>query len=533
MASRYTFALAYGFFLAGLVGAAAVARDETSPLQIPRLQPDPSRYIDPDFPALAFEQASFINYALNNDGSPNVFSRNLVDAIYARTGGKPIIRLGGATADYARYVATQAAPVLPRAKAGTAQPLGGTTIGPAYWDVVASSFPTAQYVIQVPLADPDMSHAVGWAKAATARVGLARIHSFEPGHEPDRYPAAGFGPPSWQGRQDNGTYVVNFLNYCDAVAAALGLPRGTRMFQALDTASHPADPPQDVFSLSLRSVLQQGLDNHHAVKTFARHFYQTSGGRAGTLATGLMNHAAIAARLDVFRDDLAFLAERTTKIPYVLSEVGSSALSGGAARDPGYQATLGAALWQVDAQLYGLSLGISRFHLQQDLRGTFDLWLPAASGNLSAQVFAGYYAQPFVADFVGAAGTVQVANVPLEPNVSAYVAYEAGTPKRLAVVNLQYWSKCRRSQGAAVRHAQRVRLQAPPGVAKVRVVHLTSPQGASARAKTVTYAGSQWTWESRGREVKGVRDDGDVLRVEGGVVDIPVKASEAVMVHFL
>ncbi|KAM3554023.1 hypothetical protein ARSEF4850_006657 [Beauveria asiatica] len=555
MAIRYTSVLAAALSLTGIVGAAAVTRDETSPLQIPRIQVDPSRYVDPDFPGFAFEQASFVNYAVNNDGTPNVFSQNLIEGIFARTGGKPLIRLGGTAADYARFVADQAAPALPRAEVDDSarQDLGALTIGPAYWDLVAGSFPSARYIVQVPMADPDVARgAVRWAAAAAGKIGLDRIHSFEPGNEPDLYPATGLGPPRWQGRQDNGTYVANFLNYCDAVAAAVGLPRGTRKFQALDTASHPADPAQDVFSISLRSVYQQGLDNHHAVKTVARHYYQTEGGggggdAGGSLATGLMNHGAIAARLDVFRNDLEFLASRgsgSTRTPYVLSEVGSSQQPRSRAETADYAAdqaaTLGAALWQVDLQLYALSLGVARLHLQQAMRaGGSNLWLPGASGNVSAQVFARYYAQPFVADFVGAAGTVQVKNVPLEPNVSAYVAYEAGTPRRVAVVNLGYWSRCRSSSSSSssssptTRRLQKVRITAPEGVAKVRVVHLTSPQGASARAKTVTYAGSQWTYESLGKEVKGVRNDGDVLTVQGGVVDVPVKESEAVIVHFL
>ncbi|KAM3500565.1 hypothetical protein MY10362_006288 [Beauveria mimosiformis] len=550
MAIRYTSALAAALSLTGVVGAAAVARDETSPLQIPRIQVDPSRYVDPDFPGLAFEQASFVNYALNNDGTPNVFSQNLMNGIFARTGGKPLIRLGGTAADYARFVADQAAPALPRAEvdddSAQQEHLGALTIGPAYWDLLAGSFPSAQYIVQLPMADPDVAQgAVRWATAAAGKIGLGRIHSFEPGNEPDLYPATGLGPPRWQGRQDNGTYVANFLNYCDAVAAAVGLPRGTRKFQALDTASHPADPAQDVFSISLRSVYQQGLDNHHAVKTVARHYYQTEGGgggegkdAGGSLTTGLMNHGAIARRLDVFRNDLEFLASRSsgsTRTPYVLSEVGSSQRSRAKKADYASQATLGAALWQVDFQLYALSLGVARFHFQQAMRaGGSNLWLPGGSGNVSAQVFARYYAQPFVADFVGAAGTVQVKNVPLEPNVSAYVAYEAGTPRRVAVVNLGYWSRCRSSSSSSTtRRSQKVRITAPAGVEKVRVVHLTSPQGASARAKTVTYAGSQWTYESLGKEVKGVRNDGDMLTVQGGVVDVPVKESEAVIVHFL
>ncbi|KAJ6789724.1 hypothetical protein PWT90_00588 [Aphanocladium album] len=529
MTLRYALALASALSIANVVQSAAVARDDTSPLYIPKITTDPSRFIDPDFPGLAFEQASFVNYALNSDGTPNVFSHNLVDAIFARTGGKPLIRLGGTSGDYAKYLANQTEPALPRAEVDNFQNIGGTTIGPSYWAIAAKSFPSGQYIVQIPMATPDMEEAVRWAKAATASIGADRIHSYEPGNEPDLYPAQGLGPPNWQGRQDNGTYVSNFVNYCDRVAAVLGLPRGTRRFQALDTASHPADPQQDVFSLSLRSLMEGGLDGHYAVKTVARHYYQTDGGGAADLARGLMNHAAITARLDVYRSDLEFLAGRTTKIPYVLSEVGNSL---NRKHDYAYQATLGSALWQVDFQLYALSLGVARFNFQQIMHSGFNLWLPGASGGMPPQVFANYYAQPFVADFVGSAGTVQVKNVPLEPNVAAYVAYEVGAPKRVAIVNLNYWSKCLSKKGEQ-RLAQHVRLQTPPGVTKVRVVHLTSPNGASAKAKTITYAGSQWTYESLGKEVTGVRNDGDVLAVNGGTVEIPVKASEAVIVHFI
>lgn len=54
-----------------------------------------SGIVDPDFPGFAFEQASLWNYALDADGNANEFSQNLIAAITNRTGGKPLIRLGG------------------------------------------------------------------------------------------------------------------------------------------------------------------------------------------------------------------------------------------------------------------------------------------------------------------------------------------------------------------------------------------------------------------------------------------------------
>lgn len=54
-----------------------------------------SGVVDPDFAGFAFEQASLWNYALDADGNANEFSINLIAAITNRTGGKPLIRLGG------------------------------------------------------------------------------------------------------------------------------------------------------------------------------------------------------------------------------------------------------------------------------------------------------------------------------------------------------------------------------------------------------------------------------------------------------
>lgn len=54
-----------------------------------------SAIVDPDFAGFAFEQASLWNYALDADGNVNQFSVNLIAGITNRTGGKPLIRLGG------------------------------------------------------------------------------------------------------------------------------------------------------------------------------------------------------------------------------------------------------------------------------------------------------------------------------------------------------------------------------------------------------------------------------------------------------
>ena len=68
--------------------------------------------VDPAFPGFAFEQASFVRYAENDEGTANVFSNNLIEEITSRTGGHPIIRLGGTSPDYARYLPGQKEPAV-------------------------------------------------------------------------------------------------------------------------------------------------------------------------------------------------------------------------------------------------------------------------------------------------------------------------------------------------------------------------------------------------------------------------------------
>lgn len=79
-------------FIGWLAICAAASPHVSLPSSVPA---DASSIVDPDFAGFAFEQASLWNYALDLDGNPNVFSQNLIAEITKRTGGKPLIRLGG------------------------------------------------------------------------------------------------------------------------------------------------------------------------------------------------------------------------------------------------------------------------------------------------------------------------------------------------------------------------------------------------------------------------------------------------------
>lgn len=432
------------------------------------------------------------------------------------------------SADYAYYIENQTTPAEPRAEVYNYQDVGGTTIGPSYWDLCLN-FPDALYIIQTPLAITDINETVLWATSVVEHIGIDMIHSFEPGNEPDLYPAGNLGPPTYQGKQDNASYVGNFTTYAAAIIDAVDIP-SEPFFQAFDVSAHFGR--EDSYVLDVPTGFDLGMDNDNIVKTVAHHYYQTDCcGTAADLATGLMSHGAISGRLDLLKPAIDWLKENKPDIPYILSEIGNSL---NPTHDYSYQAVLGSALWQVDFQLYSLTIGIARFNFQQIMHSGFDLWLPVASGDSQPQVFASFYAQPFVTDFVGNSGKAQVSQLAITNettgNWAGYAAFEDGIPKRLAFLNLNYWNS---SSSTTERASQTITIGLPEGITSVAVDLLSSPLGAGASADTITYGGSQWTYESLGKEVTGVRNDTQTFAVEDGQVQITIYQSSAVLVHLI
>lgn len=167
----------------------------------------------------------------------------------------------------------------------------------------------------------------------------------------------------------------------------------------------------------------------------------------------------------------------------------------------------------------------------------YDLWLPVASAGYEPSVYANYYSQPFVADFIGTSGntTVQQLAVTVQSsadagtydNTAAYGAFEGGELRRVAIANLEYWNA---TSSGTDRRKSSVDLSVPDGVTQVHVDRLGSPKGAGADASTITYAGSQWTYASGGEEVTGVRTDSTTVTVTDGIATVHVWDSEAILV---
>lgn len=511
-------------------------QDASLSIELPTQANETWGYIDPDFPGFAFEQASLNEYATDRDGNVNEFSTNLIKEITSRTGGKPLIRIGGTSADYGRYLPGQEAPALPKAEVDNYQDVGHTTIGPNYWEL-CKNWPDALYIIQSPLAITNVSETIAWVESAVNIIGIDQIHSIQPGNEPNLYNdqmrgegGIYLGPPEYQGTLSNETYTGNFTKYVAAIKDAVPLP-DEPFFQAFDIGTHfDGEVEVESWIFDVETNFNLGIDAENDIKTVAHHYYQNQAGEAADLDTGLMDMSVTHYHLDQFRRRINWLHENRPDIPFILSEVGNSLQP---THSYEYQARLGSALWQVDFCLYSLAIGVVRINYQQIMHAGYNLWLPVESAGMPAQVFSNYYSQPFIADFIGSSGKATMQKVDVvngdTSRLSAYVAFEDGVLKRVAIVNTNYWNA---SSSDFERPAVSIDLKVPDGVSSVRVEHLNSPDGAGSGAETVTYAGSQWTFESLGKEVKGVRNDTETVTVENGVARISVLSSEAVLVWF-
>ena len=146
---------------------------------------DASSKVPAEFPALAFEESSFVPYSTYTNNTPNAFSQGLIKSIYSRTGGQPILRVGGTSGDYVVFNQSQTTPAEPPATLGRPPAFRSLTIGPSLYEL-CKNIPGASYVINVPLANYQLSNCIDTAKAAWNAVGKD-IYAFEIGNEPSLY----------------------------------------------------------------------------------------------------------------------------------------------------------------------------------------------------------------------------------------------------------------------------------------------------------------------------------------------------------
>ncbi|KAI6081206.1 hypothetical protein F4821DRAFT_249878 [Hypoxylon rubiginosum] len=475
-----------------------------------------SQKVDPSFPGFAFEQASFYNYSFDAQGNPNVFSQNLVNAVLNRTGGTPLLRVGGTSGDSGNFSSSQQTPTNFPADQFGPQFKGGVTLGPSYFDAF-KNWPGAKFEFMVPFKNTSHSHTLKWAATGVDAIGIDNLYTLEIGNEPTFYP--------WFSKTNNTagieTYAKRYLSLQDQLKQQIPALDDKRIFQALDTAANAAT------KLKAKPAFEMGLN---AVATSIRqvgfHYYQGHPGpRTFAELQGWIRHSVTVENMTNFTPNIRYLRNNHPAIGFAFTETGYNVGGGGG----GLGNNLASALWAVDFQLYGMTANVSRVNWQQILRGSLHMWRAVEADGLPPAVTPNYYSQPFVADFIGRSGQTQVAPIDVDDDADgtlvAYGAYESGKLVRVAVLNVDLWTP----QNCTTRPHVGFTLEGLPNTTtQVQVHHLTAPDGALAE-DGLTYAGLQWTYENNGVE-KQVGKDSNVLNVNGGVVKFPVRSSSAVMI---
>ena len=475
----------------------------------PEAPQEASDVVDLSFPGFAFEQASFYNYSIDTDGNPNTFSQNLINSVLSRTGGTPILRVGGTSGDKGHYNASQPFPVSrPATEGGPAFRPPYLSLGPSYFEAF-KNFPDAKYIFMVPLAHRDLNNSIEWARQGLEIIG-DRLQALDIGNEPDLY--------RWFDLQ---TYVKHFVRFQNALAAEFPQQLGQGpIFQALDTAWGGAG------TLAISTAIEAGINSTGALNQIAYHLYQANtvpGAGLDWLQSQISNHTAIVNIMSVFEPHIKYLREHAPGVPFILGENGNSL----GRRKLLQRNVFATTLWNADYQLHGMAMGVSRVNNQQIVFPGFQMWEPVDSKFGPRCVRPNFYSQPFVADFIGRSGKTRVLELEVTGTdlLSAYVAFDDDVPARIAIVNLELWTP----ENGTRPSADITLTGLGDHTYNAQMHKLASPEGAYG-INSITWRGLQWTSKSNGLEVR-VGTGGQRLVVYNGSVKVTVEATSAVFVE--
>ncbi|KAF7192181.1 Beta-glucuronidase [Pseudocercospora fuligena] len=452
-----------------------------------------------ELPALAFEVSSFYSHAIDENGKPNEFSKNLINAIFSRTGGPPILRVGGTSGDHGRYNASLKTAVShPATEGGPRFKKPYLQVGPSYFKAY-DSFPNAKFVFMVPLEHSNIENSLAWAEKGLAVIG-SRLDALESGNEPDFY--GGFTIPG---------YIKKYNAMREALVKKFPKQLGGTIFQAIDKAFNPPTP------LPIDQV-QGPLNTTGAIKQYAYHYYQHWGKYSrDILQSKILNHTKTVNWMKVFAKKARYLRYEHPTVPFLMDEVGVSMTPG-----EGHN-NLATALWNADYLLHCMSIDVTRVHMQQIVAPGFNMWEPVKSIWGPPLVRPNFYGMVFAADFIGRNPT-RVHGMDLDGDfVAGYTAWENGKVARIALFNLNMW------YGGGNRPSITFNIKGLPDAVKSgKVNYLSAPTGAEANT-TVTWSGLQWTYASGGK-AKQVKNDAKTINVKNGVLSVAVDHSSAVII---
>lgn len=163
------------------------ARDNELRISAPsRVPPGASKFINHGYASFSFPMHWFADYA-GNASDPNLFSRDILDLLYNKTGAHPQIRVGGTSADRTIVHLSQEQSIV--VTEGDNGIPATVTVNEDFFTGL-QNFPGSRWVFQVNLANNQsdrVENALLEARLALKYLG-GSLDAFEIGNEPDLYP---------------------------------------------------------------------------------------------------------------------------------------------------------------------------------------------------------------------------------------------------------------------------------------------------------------------------------------------------------
>ncbi|KAL7965400.1 glycoside hydrolase family 79 protein [Trichoderma sp. SZMC 28014] len=494
-----------------LLSAVAAAPGSAIKVTAPGAVPSgASQIVDHAFASFSFPAHWLPDFAGNNS-HPNLFSRDILDLLYTKTGKHP---------DRTYYNASQELSI--QVDTGANGIPSAVYIGPVYFEAF-NNFPGSLWSFQANLANN-----ASWGLNNTMEVCQrvmdtlkGNLIDFEIGNEVDLYPCA--VRPCGYTVND---YLQEWTKYADAISENVlhGNPYGLdeqKFFQALVFAN------AELNTFTTQNAFNGGIDVSHHVKSVSLHHY-AAGNQAwvrlqGNFTQTFMNHTAVVANLSIYSPANNYLKTNYPDVTFLLGETNSDYTNLLMSQVEG---VFGSSLWLIDYLMYGMSLNISRFNLIQGTTFGYTGWVPVPTGSMQPYVRPPLYGQIVVADIIGHDPKVQILPIDLGSELwkfSAYGVYESSKLSKYVLINLDEWN----STTQYPRPSQKVSLRIPSGSRGATVQRLLGP-GASADSD-ISWGGLSWNY-TRGRLAQSGRPHFEALTVSRGEATLIIPSTEAVVV---
>jgi hypothetical protein len=419
-----------------------------------------------------------LGYEISSVARPGLLSpANRIYVELVRTLGlEGVVRVGGNTADYARYSAT-ATPV--------SSPYGTTVNDRALKELGQFLEATGWKLIwALNLGSGSVEDAVAEAKAVVAVAGN-RLLAFEIGNEPDLFAHEKHRPPGFGYEQ----WLADYRRYKTAIRAQLpGIP----------LAGPDAAGKTDWVS---RFAVDEGKD----IVLLTHHYYREGQNPGSTIEKLLGVDPKLQPQLDQLR-----AASQRCGVPYRICEVNS--FSGGGR--PGVSDTMASALWVLDYMFTLASNSCSGVNMETGVNqlGFISSYSPIGDDEQGHSARPEYYGM-LAFSLAGRGELLRTEVSPTTTEIKTYATRSHAGSLLLTLIN--------KSATGAVLH-----LDTKSSSRQASVIRLEGP-AVDARTQ-VTLGGAEITAAGTWRASKK-----EVLSVNSGQLSIPLAATSAAILNFL